>query len=87
MLLPVRLQWTTSHHQCDALVDSGEEGSFMDQGLARRLVIPIIHITHSIAVNALGAQLLYRRFGSSSLTLLVLQWFWGTPGSYYITLT
>ncbi|KAL0185367.1 hypothetical protein M9458_021064, partial [Cirrhinus mrigala] len=57
-LLPVRLEWAATSHNCLALVDSGVEGNFMDIDLAIRLHIPIVPLTHKISVNALNGQTL-----------------------------
>ncbi len=55
-LLPVRLQWATSHHNCLALLDSGAEGNFMDITLAHNLKVPVVPLTQAISVNDLGGQ-------------------------------
>ncbi|KAL0151676.1 hypothetical protein M9458_053077, partial [Cirrhinus mrigala] len=55
-LLPVRLQWAATSHNCLALVDSGAEGNFMDIDLALHLHIPIVPLTHKISVNAFNGQ-------------------------------
>ncbi len=57
-LLPVRLQWATSHHNCFALLDSGAEGNFLDITLAHQLMVPVIPLIQPISVNALGGQVL-----------------------------
>ncbi len=57
-LLPVRLQWATSHHNCFALLDSGAEGNFLDITLAHQLMVPVIPLIQPISVNALGGQAL-----------------------------
>ncbi len=55
-LLPVRLRWSTHEHDCQALVDSGAEGNFMDHSLALKLRIPLRPLTHKIEVHALNGQ-------------------------------
>uniref|UniRef100_A0A9J8AVV9 ribonuclease H n=1 Tax=Cyprinus carpio carpio TaxID=630221 RepID=A0A9J8AVV9_CYPCA len=55
-LLPVRLRWSAHTHDCQALLDSGAEGNFMDYALAQRLQISLKPLTHRIAVHALNGQ-------------------------------
>lgn len=57
-LLPVRLQWGTTYHFCQALVDSGAEGNFMDIQFASQLRLPVVPLAHPISVNALNGQAL-----------------------------
>lgn len=57
-LLPVRLQWATSHHNGFALLDSGADGNFLDITLAHKLKVPVIPLTQPISVNDLGGQAL-----------------------------
>ncbi len=57
-LLPVRLKWAEFHHSCQALIDSGAEGNFLDTNVALRLKIPIIQLTHPISVSALCGKAL-----------------------------
>lgn len=57
-LLPVRLQWAASHHNCHVLLDSGAEGNFLDIILAHQLKVPVIPLIHPISVNALSGQVL-----------------------------
>ncbi len=55
-LLPVRLRWANHTHTCQALLDSGAEGNFMDLHFAHKLHLPIIPLTRHIFVNALNGQ-------------------------------
>ncbi len=55
-LLPVRLRWANHTHTCQALLDSGAEGNFMDLLFAHKLHLPIIPLTRHIFVNALNGQ-------------------------------
>ncbi len=57
-LLPVRLQWAARVHNCQALLDSGVQGNFMDINLAQYLQIPIVPFIHKISVNAINGQTL-----------------------------
>ncbi|MGL5564969.1 MAG: retropepsin-like aspartic protease, partial [Plesiomonas sp.] len=57
-LLPGRLQWATGEFTCQALVDSGAEGNFVDRRRATELGIPITALNHSITVQALSGQTL-----------------------------
>ncbi len=51
-LLSVRLQWSSVTYDCQALIDSGAEGNFLDSDLAYRL--PVIALSQPIAVHALN---------------------------------
>ncbi len=44
-LLQVRLRWANHTHTCQALLDSGAEGNFMDLHFAHKLHLPIIPLT------------------------------------------
>lgn len=55
-LLPVRLRWAAYNVTCDALIDSGAEGNFMDTIFARQHGLPTSSLTHLITVNALNGQ-------------------------------
>uniref|UniRef100_A0A8C1EY99 Gypsy retrotransposon integrase-like protein 1 n=1 Tax=Cyprinus carpio carpio TaxID=630221 RepID=A0A8C1EY99_CYPCA len=55
-LLPVRLRWAAQTHHCQALLDSGAEGNFLDSTLAHRLHIPLRPLPHHITVHALNGQ-------------------------------
>uniref|UniRef100_A0A8C1QTJ1 Gypsy retrotransposon integrase-like protein 1 n=1 Tax=Cyprinus carpio TaxID=7962 RepID=A0A8C1QTJ1_CYPCA len=55
-LLPVRLRWAAQTHNCQALLDSGAEGNFMDSTLAHKLHIPLRALPHHITVHALNGQ-------------------------------
>jgi len=55
-LLLVRLRWAAQTHNCQALLDSGAEGNFMDSTLAHRLHIPLRPLPHHIMVHALNGQ-------------------------------
>ncbi|KAI2654015.1 Transposon Tf2-9 polyprotein [Labeo rohita] len=57
-LLPVRLRWSEHPHDCFAFLDSGAEGNFMDHAFARRTQVPLLPLTHTIAVHALNGQTL-----------------------------
>jgi hypothetical protein len=57
-LLPVRLMWAARSHVCQALLDSGAEGNFMDLSLAQTLGIPITPPKNTISVSALNGQVL-----------------------------
>lgn len=53
-LLTVKLQWSSVTHDCQALIDSGAEGNFLDSDLADRLRLPVIALSQPIAVHALS---------------------------------
>ncbi len=55
-LLPVRLRWSANEHDCQALVDSGAEGNFMDYSFAHKFQVPLFPLTHKIKVRALNGQ-------------------------------
>ncbi|MGL5566260.1 MAG: retropepsin-like aspartic protease, partial [Plesiomonas sp.] len=57
-LLPGRLQWATGEFTCQALVDSGAEGNFVDRRRAAEMGIPITALNHPITVQALSGQTL-----------------------------
>ena len=70
-LLPVRLRWSTLTHDCQALLDSGAEGNFMDHSFARQFKIPLKPLTHQIAVHALnGQELPTITFATEDITLI-----------------
>lgn len=50
------LLWATRSYHCQALLDSGAEGNFMDLTLAQRLKIPITPLKNNISVSALNGQ-------------------------------
>ncbi len=70
-LLPVRLQWGSTHHSCQALVDSGAEGTFMDIQFASQLRLPVSPLAHSISVSALNGQALPTIINTTSLLTLI----------------
>ncbi len=53
-LLTVKLQWSSVTHDCQALIDSGAEGNFLDSDLADRLRLPVIALSQPITVHALN---------------------------------
>ncbi len=53
-LLTVKLQWSSVTYDCQALIDSGAEGNFLDSDLADRLRLPVIALSQPIAVHALN---------------------------------
>ncbi len=53
-LLTVKLQWSSVTYDCQALIDSGAEGNFLDSDLAYRLRLPVIALSQPIAVHALN---------------------------------
>ncbi len=70
-LLPVRLRWTTHSFDCQALLDSGAEGNFLDSTFAHKLQIPIKSLTHKISVHALnGHELPTISFTTGPVTLI-----------------
>ncbi|XDV20062.1 hypothetical protein PO909_025444 [Leuciscus waleckii] len=70
-LLPVRLLWAARSHVCQALLDSGAEGNFMDLSLAQTLNIPITPLKDTISVSALnGQELPAITFTTNPLTLI-----------------
>ncbi len=50
----VKLQWSSVSYDCQALIDSGAEGHFLDSDLAYRLKLPVIVLPQPIAVHALN---------------------------------
>ncbi len=70
-LLPVRLRWTTHSFDCQALLDSGAEGNFLDSTFAHKLQIPIKPLAHKISVHALnGHELPTISFTTGPVTLI-----------------
>ncbi len=55
-LLLVWLQWESTLHSCQALVDSGAEGNFMDYQFAHQLHLPLSTLNQPISVSALNGQ-------------------------------
>ncbi len=55
-LLLVQLQWESTLHSCQALVDSGAEGNFMDYQFAHQLHLPLSTLNQPISVSALNGQ-------------------------------
>ncbi|KAL0153910.1 hypothetical protein M9458_050779, partial [Cirrhinus mrigala] len=53
-LLSVMLQWSSTTYDCQALIDSGAEGNFLDSDLAYRLKLPVVAFSQPIAVHALN---------------------------------
>ncbi len=53
-LLSVKLQWSSATYDCQALIDSGAEGHFVDTDLAYRLKLPVVALSQPIAVHALN---------------------------------
>ncbi len=53
-LLSVKLQWSSATYDCQALIDSGAEGNFVDTDLAYRLKLPVVALSQPIAVHALN---------------------------------
>lgn len=61
-LLLVRLQWANKFHNCQALLDSGAEGNFIDASLPLQLDIPVVKLPHSMSVQALGGQVMPSKY-------------------------
>ncbi len=53
-LLSDKLQWSSATYDCQALIDSGAEGNFVDTDLAYRLKLPVVALSQPIAVHALN---------------------------------
>ena len=62
--LPISISWGKNKHSCQALVDSGAAGNFIDRGLAQRLKIPLVSLETPLAVTALDG----RALGNGSVT-------------------
>lgn len=56
----VHLRWPGSAVSCQALIDSGAEGSFVDEAWAREQGIPLIELKDSTPVYALDGSILAR---------------------------
>ncbi len=54
--LPIKIQWDSDMYSCQALIDSGAEGNFLDFTLARKLKVPVFVLRNPISVIALGGQ-------------------------------
>ncbi len=54
--LPVKLKLHSLVYDCEALVDSGAEGNFLDINIAHSLKIPMVALSQSISVVALNGQ-------------------------------
>ncbi len=54
--LPVKLRMQTLTYDCEALVDSGAEGNFLDIGLAYCLKIPRVALSQPISMVVLNGQ-------------------------------
>lgn len=54
-MLPVNLSFNSIMHHCHALIDSGDEGNFIDSKLAYSLKIPVVPLSLPIAVHALSS--------------------------------
>ncbi len=54
--LPVKLKLHSLVYDCEALVDSGAEGNFLDINIAHSLKIPTVALSQSISVVALNGQ-------------------------------
>ncbi|KAL0170658.1 hypothetical protein M9458_035254, partial [Cirrhinus mrigala] len=48
--------WNHAFFLCQALIDSGAEGNFLDFNFAHELGIPVNLLTHPVAVSALSSQ-------------------------------
>ncbi|KAI2664142.1 Transposon Tf2-8 polyprotein [Labeo rohita] len=48
------IQWDSDTYSCEALIDSGAEGNFLDFNLARKLKVPVFVLKNSISVIALS---------------------------------
>ncbi len=55
-LLPVRLRWSANEHDCQALVDSGAEGNFMDYSFAQQVSSSPLSTHPQDQVRALTAK-------------------------------
>ncbi|XDV19320.1 hypothetical protein PO909_024809 [Leuciscus waleckii] len=65
------MRWSTLTHDCQALLDSGAEGNFMDHSFARQFKIPLKPLTHQIAVHTLnGQELPTITFATEDITLI-----------------
>ncbi|KAI2655929.1 Transposon Tf2-6 polyprotein [Labeo rohita] len=49
-----QLQWSSTSYDCQALIDSGAEGNYLDSDLAYRLKLPVVALSQPIAVHALN---------------------------------
>ncbi|KAL0191918.1 hypothetical protein M9458_010214, partial [Cirrhinus mrigala] len=54
--LPIKILWDSDTYSCEALIDSGAEGNFLDFNLARKLKVPVFVLKDSISVIALSGQ-------------------------------
>lgn len=58
--IPAILLFHSHNHSTTALVDSGSDANFMDEGLAARLRVPLETLESARAVNALDGRLISR---------------------------
>ncbi len=54
--LPIKIQWDSDMYSCQALIDSGAEGNYLDFTLARKLKVPVFVLKNTISVIALSGQ-------------------------------
>lgn len=55
--LPISISWGESTHSCNALVDSGAAGNFIDSNFALKLNVPLVPLEVPLSVSALMARL------------------------------
>ena len=56
--LPISISWGENSHSCQALVDSGADGNFIDINLAHRLNVPLETLDSPLSVTALDGRAL-----------------------------
>ena len=58
VLVPTTISWGKYQHNCQALVDSGAAGNFIDGTLARKLNIPLVTLERPLTITALDGRAL-----------------------------
>ena len=58
VLVPMTISWGKYQHTCQALVDSGAAGNFIDGTLARKLNIPLVTLERPLTITALDGRAL-----------------------------
>ena len=56
--LPISISWGEYSHSCQALVDSGAAGNFIDINLAHRLNVPLDTLDSPLSATALDGRAL-----------------------------
>lgn len=71
--LPISISWGESTHSCNALVDSGAAGNFIDSNFALKINVPLVPLEFPLSVSALDGQALGDGKVTQATTSLRLQ--------------